>query len=686
MLHIAYVHTAFWFGMKGVPMPSSLTLEQTAWKQRTTAAAAFIAILILLATSCSRAPESPTSTALQTDYGEVETAVANLTENMVDEIGVISTGAPIIVGTPMEFELDGDFPDEGVRLEKTYAAPLQEDMMVTFIYWDDEFSTWFAVPTEISADGSSVSAQVHHFSIWTDVITGTHSAVENFASAVAVNGQRVIEWATDPIGAATDLHWFLGKSLTTRVDAPQCASPVPSWVEDSFYLDGENDPIRFCVGHDPDQPDNLQVKARINRGFGFAGDSFEPNQGASIAFGTGVVDMVDVVGGLDKELSNSVASVFGDGPFVGAGQEFSVSFSQSDLTSLGFDPVLSFDEPTVLQFSASLVAQQLVIYGLDQAEAGLAAMIAVASCASDVVDIDGSAAAFRALLTCVSESKDVIIQAVASSLTESGLSPAVAKQRAGALVGRISLLFALAPAMLSSFDYVGEALITDSARGVTLIMTTPVMTPSSEPDFISCDDYDIECDDYGNILGEDEAIQCGQTGVECDQNGNIVSFNGRPVKPDVDSNFEVQSESDITWDLLASETWCPELYPTECFTFSELLSEFPDAQVESVFAIGGLNGVYGVNVCVSMGMGQCMAAARDSVIFVSPGVEWDCDAIAREELGLKGCVGSFADSSSHLSDQPRIIRGWKNSDDDEYWEPSYPHYRQSYLVSVGAHA
>lgn len=73
----------------------------------------------------------------------------------------------------------------------------------TFAFYDEELGAWHAVPSTLSADRTSLSATVHHLSLWTDIVSGSWASLKNAS-----------EWAFDQIGKIVDV----------RVDAPRCVS------------------------------------------------------------------------------------------------------------------------------------------------------------------------------------------------------------------------------------------------------------------------------------------------------------------------------------------------------------------------------------------------------------------------------------------------------------------------------
>jgi hypothetical protein len=144
--------------------------------------------------------------------------------------------AGVNAGSAVAFELEGgDLPAAGVTIARRLSSPLPLGDTATLAYYDGEHDAWIAVPTQTSADRRTLSTTVHHLSIWNDIQYGA--------------------------------GWLLDR----RVDAPECEGPRPSWIRgsgDVVVLDDKNAPLRWCTGHDPNHPDVLVVKVRLNRSYG----------------------------------------------------------------------------------------------------------------------------------------------------------------------------------------------------------------------------------------------------------------------------------------------------------------------------------------------------------------------------------------------------------------------------------
>jgi hypothetical protein len=144
----------------------------------------------------------------------------------------VDAGEPVHIGM-----VGGRLGRRGAILRRTLTQALPAGDLAALVFFDARQRAWRAVPTTISADRRTLTARVHHFSIWDDVEYGA------------------------------------GWLLDTRVDPPMCDGSPPSWVDDHggvVFVDDENAPLRWCVGHDPKNSSLLVVKLIVNRSYGMA--------------------------------------------------------------------------------------------------------------------------------------------------------------------------------------------------------------------------------------------------------------------------------------------------------------------------------------------------------------------------------------------------------------------------------
>ncbi|MGY3320781.1 hypothetical protein [Arthrobacter sp. TE12232] len=130
----------------------------------------------------------------------------------------------------------GAFPSSGADLTFTLNDPLPADKVAFIANWDAGSQTWIPLASETSPDGRSVRARLSHFSTY-----------------------GLSFWSN-----------LTGKLLGVRTNPPNCPAPPapPSWDDNSApqYFDDINGPILWCAGADPANPDDLEIKLKLNRG------------------------------------------------------------------------------------------------------------------------------------------------------------------------------------------------------------------------------------------------------------------------------------------------------------------------------------------------------------------------------------------------------------------------------------
>lgn len=130
----------------------------------------------------------------------------------------------------------GAFPSSGANLTFAMNDPLPADKVALVSNWDPGSETWIPLASETSSDGKSVSAKLSHFSTY-----------------------GLTFWSN-----------LTGKLLGVRTTPPDCPAPPapPSWDDNSApqYFDDINGPVLWCVGADSANPDDLEIKLKLNRG------------------------------------------------------------------------------------------------------------------------------------------------------------------------------------------------------------------------------------------------------------------------------------------------------------------------------------------------------------------------------------------------------------------------------------
>jgi hypothetical protein len=152
-----------------------------------------------------------------------------------DRLDEIATELNGQASRPVELTASASLPAGGAVLTRTYLAPLPDGAIATFAYFDTARGLWTAVPSVLSADRTTLTATVSHFSLWDDI-------------------------------------WFnIGQLTDQRVAKPVCSGQLPSWLtEDNgvLFADDQNLPLLWCAERTTE--DKLLVKVRVNRGYGIA--------------------------------------------------------------------------------------------------------------------------------------------------------------------------------------------------------------------------------------------------------------------------------------------------------------------------------------------------------------------------------------------------------------------------------
>ncbi|ODT25940.1 MAG: hypothetical protein ABS64_00125 [Microbacterium sp. SCN 69-37] len=393
------------------------------------------------------------------------------------------------MGTPMSIELAGEFPAGGATLTRTYAQPLPDDVAATFAYWDEVFETWQAVPTSISTDRRSVTADVDHFSIWTDFLSGSQQSLTAIRDSAAKAGQAVAEWTTGAVNTASGaLHWSLGNIFTKRVELPECDLPTPAWVIDLPVGVGVDDPVRFCAGYDKANPELLVVKARANRGYGFpAVLNVQPVWEYNSTSENSIGKLLEQVGSLDQAVADATFQLLNEGRFVGAGEEISFGIPASSLTDFTNEYLLEMRLPSVAQVLMSTVAQQLAAWGASKINGTLAAALAVANCGSSLAGVTDIGNGAGAVLGCLRSADEKIAQMIGLALLANGMQENAAGKLAGQLVGKISVALALMPAAINTIDYIAEMTLPQNARSLTISAAEVTAPDPDEPWLITAE-------------------------------------------------------------------------------------------------------------------------------------------------------------------------------------------------------
>ncbi len=357
------------------------------------------------------------------------------------------------VGVPSEIGVVGDVPPDGIRLTRSYLAPLPADAAATLAYFDPELAAWRAVPSTVAPDRRSVSAVVHHLSLWTDFVSGTRD---------------VLSTIQDKLADAADWSYYqIGKVFDTRVDPPHCSDGQPEWVKSAVFIETHrNNSVLFCVGEDSKQPKLLTIKARVNRGFGFNAASFgEPSWSYNSTFDKAqLAEAIDVVAELDQTLAASVREVTSGGRMTGPGEEYSIGISESEVRKLKDNLVLRMSPQPVLPFLATTLGQ---LVGTDltlKADGYIAAAMALATCGKDIKEATDGATATKAAIACITGVDEQLARQLAQFLLKQGVKDA--GKVAGKIMGKMTVYLALIGPVFSGMNYWAERSLPDAAHTV----------------------------------------------------------------------------------------------------------------------------------------------------------------------------------------------------------------------------
>ncbi|TFD72130.1 hypothetical protein [Cryobacterium sp. Hb1] len=425
----------------------------------------------------------------------VQGATAEVTAGNLDSVAlpglrdVALIGA--VVGVPVRIELDAEIPEHGVKLQRTYLTPVPDDAAATFIFFNEEFGAWEAVASELSPDRRTLTATVHHLSLWDDIVAGGQQSLQIFTAAAAAAGHKVSD-ASTIFGKALKvvnaniktaftngseaLYYGIGKVFDTRVDDPVCDDATPSWVTSTEMIGyNANNPILFCVGRDRKNPDLLVVKARVNRGFGYTvSTATEPSWMYNSTGNQGAWDAtLDLVGDTDQVIREGVEKLYSSGDLVGAGQEVSYGFAQGPTSEVpAGTPLVTLSPPNIPVFVRSSIEQALVSWGTEKAKGGLAATIVVAACFDEINAAEDGYGGVKVALTCLSKADTPIAKQLALSMLKLGGEPKAAGLAAGQLIARASLGLAVIAPATNVLNYVAELGVPASARTVTVFTRT----------------------------------------------------------------------------------------------------------------------------------------------------------------------------------------------------------------------
>ena len=187
-----------------------------------------------------------------------------------------------VATSPVSITTTGDVPESGVTLELALDSPLQEGVIATFAYFDEETGMWVPELTTLSQDRRTLSATVDHLSDWNTFFTGIGEGWNDFVTGVGDVLTEVGEEIVASIERGSHQFYRLTHELLgNAADTPVCNGETPYWLRDASTSSnteidlglGEGpegiNAVLMCSGTD-DTGTKLIIKAAANRGYGFS--------------------------------------------------------------------------------------------------------------------------------------------------------------------------------------------------------------------------------------------------------------------------------------------------------------------------------------------------------------------------------------------------------------------------------
>lgn len=372
---------------------------------------------------------------------------------------------PIAVGRPVEVALDVALPPEGLTITRTYEHPLPDDAAATIAYFDSTYGTWVAVASTVAADRKSVSAVVHHLSLWTDIVSFGQGA----ADAVKAGLASAADWG----------YYQVGMIFDVRVDAPTCDSGKPGWLDSVNTIEANrNNSILFCTGLDKNAPGLVVVKARVNRGFGFNATSPSASWTYNSTIDKKAMDeIVKTLTELDQVVAASFRDALANGNMVGPGEEVSLGLSEEQARAAPSGVAMRLDPQPVLPFLITVLGQLAMTDLSLKADGYVAAAMALAKCANDVKAATDFGSTTKALVSCLGSVDEAVAKQLATYLTKRGVKDA--GKLAGRIIGKLVVALAIVGPVFNGMNYWAEQ-SPDLAAGRTATLF-PKVTAKPKP-------------------------------------------------------------------------------------------------------------------------------------------------------------------------------------------------------------
>jgi hypothetical protein len=363
------------------------------------------------------------------------------------DLGSLERASGVSVGRPVLVSLRGArLGPRGASLQSRLAAPVPVGSRAVLAYFDPRLRTWKAVATTLSADRQTLTASVHHFSVWDSIEYGA------------------------------------GWLLDVRANPPQCEQPAPKWVQDHgvVYLDDENAPLRWCAGHDPHDASTLVVKVVMNRSYGTAlYPATRPQWTYDDIFGGGPQAFFSSLLARSLAVPSPVRRSFGGQLPLVPGDEIDLGFTEAQVRSIGPVPLVHVGRVFSNALAGLIYSAINKVAGLENVAgkqaAAIAAFVAIAQCESDIgqpIAKHDWRGALKGLLDCLTANAPATAQLLARALASSF--PKASPEELGKLAGKIAgklLLVAAADATFDIGTWIADQHLNQSAFDMSVFPT-----------------------------------------------------------------------------------------------------------------------------------------------------------------------------------------------------------------------
>ncbi|KOX27088.1 hypothetical protein ADK67_14820 [Saccharothrix sp. NRRL B-16348] len=312
----------------------------------------------------------------------------------------LTTPGDLTAGAPVELSLTaGTVPPEGVTVRRRLDSALQEGQQASIAFFDPGTDTWTAIPTTLSEDRKTLTAQVDHFTTFTD---------------------------------------FVYNVFTRRRDKPSCHGTVPDWAGDATFFDDRHSPMRWCVGGMDGDPDIMVVKVAGNRAYGTAVvpaavPQYTEDTLSKSLRGLAGEDLLQQLMTRALSPSGTITDLFGGRVLLPGGEEVELRFTEAQVRAAGDQPLITADPSPVYALAGQMYDAVSAVVGQDNRGVAIAMTMAMAGqCLHDLTQPagrgDALAAAAEIARCAVANADHIAQQALAMVLTKANGSKVPAVQ------------------------------------------------------------------------------------------------------------------------------------------------------------------------------------------------------------------------------------------------------------------